>query len=39
MTFDPLLISMTGTDTNGDNIINHMTRLGMVYLSIYLSIY
>ena len=42
MIFDPLLISMTGTDTNGDNIINHMTRLGMVCnficLSIYLSI-
>ena len=40
---DPLLVSMTGTDTNSDNIINHMTRLGMVCnsicLSIYLSIY
>ena len=44
---DPLLISMTGTDTNSDNIINHMTRLGMVcnsiclsiYISIYISIY
>ena len=36
---DPLLISMTGTDANGDNIISHMTQLGMVCNSIFLSIY